>query len=150
VIGVAIKKIMFAYDGTTDNEQHLEWGFNFIKQMAIKTVIVKVIEPLFELETAAPFDAPPPQQYSKSMLNKVAQMFDNRDFSATSSILVGDPDTELAQYAEKEKVDLIICGTGGLGGRRSFLQSRGGIDDENRCKTLDQYMVYSFRAVMAG
>ena len=129
---MALKKVLLAYDGSSNSEQDVEWGLDFVRHTPIETVIVKVIEFQSESEFA------PGAQNSKTILAKIAQAFSDRDVSATTTIITGDPASSLRRYAEKEQVDLIICD-----GFRS-------LSPAGRVSGKSAFKEYSLRAVLAG
>jgi len=118
---MALTKVLLAYDGSENSQKALEWVLNFGQQTSILTVIVKVFELPDDMETGMEGSIKSIHKGLKEQLEKLALIFIEKGLSAKTVILEGDPAAKLIQYAERERVDLIICGTRGLGGFESLL-----------------------------
>lgn len=145
---MTLKKILLAYNGTSSNEQELEWGLNFIRQTPVETVIVKVIEPQnLNGRNNRQDDGPESDDLGtgcNSLLEMAANALEDRECSATITVLAGDPTTEIIQFAQREQVDLILYGSSGLAAMGT---SRTGTPDRRKS---GQYKVYSLRAIAAS
>jgi len=147
---MALKKVLLAYNGAVNSEQDLQWGLNFVRKTPVNTVIVKVIEP----QNLAGYnnrrdDGPGsvgPWHGRNNLLDIAANALEDRELSATTTILAGDTTTEIIQFAEREHVDLILYGSSGFAGLGSSLPAGNGMVEPER-RISGQYMVYSLRAV---
>lgn len=118
---MALTKVLLAYDGSENSQKALEWLLDYVPQTTILTVIVKVLELPNLLGDGMMVAVKALRKNLKEQLATAAQVFTERGLSAKPVVLEGDPASQLIQYAEKEQVDLIICGTRGLGGFKSLL-----------------------------
>jgi nucleotide-binding universal stress UspA family protein len=118
---MALTKVLLAYDGSEYSQKALEWLMCFAGQTAILTVIVKVFDLPADWDSGMGAGVKSIRKNLKDQLEKIAFTFTEKGLSAKTTVLEGDPASQLIQYAKKERVDLIICGTRGLGGFESLL-----------------------------
>jgi len=118
---MGLSKVLLAYDGSENSQKALEWLLNFAQQTTVQTIIIKVLEFPVDLDSVMEAGAKSLRKSLMDQLEKVAGTFTEKGLSAKKIVLEGEPASQLIQYAKKEKVDLIICGTRGLGGFESLL-----------------------------
>ncbi|MDR3564319.1 MAG: universal stress protein [Negativicutes bacterium] len=118
---MALTKVILAYDGSEYSQKALEWLMNFAEQTTILTVIVKVLELPYDLESGMEAGVKSIRKGLKEQLEKVVFAFTEKGISAKAILLEGEAASQLIKYAKKERADLIICGTRGLGGFESLL-----------------------------
>ena len=118
---MALTKVLLAYDGSEQSQKALEWLQNFAQQTTILTVIVRVLELPYDFEIVTEAEVNAIRKSRKELLEKVALTFTEKGLSAKTTVLEGDPASQLIQYAAEEGADLIICGYRGLGGFDSLL-----------------------------
>lgn len=118
---MALTKVFLAYDGSEESQKVLEWLLNCAQQMTILTVIVGVIELPYDLGIELEAEINFVRKNQKDRLKKVVLTFAEKGLLTTTTFLEGDPASQLIQYTAKERVDMIICGSRGVGGFESLL-----------------------------
>ncbi|MBP2667457.1 MAG: UspA protein [Firmicutes bacterium] len=122
---MALKKVLLAYDGSADSQKASEWLLDFAKQTPVETVVVNVFDSAFANDAdfwAKIQDAIEEyRQRMEDVLTTVADTFSANGLTAATVILEGNVASEIIYYAVKEHVDMIVCGTRGLGGFESLL-----------------------------
>jgi nucleotide-binding universal stress UspA family protein len=122
---MALKKVLLAYDGSEDSQKAAEWLLNFAKQTPVETVVVNVFDSAFANDAdfwAKIQDAIEEyRQRMEDILTTVADAFSANGLTAATVILEGHVASAIIQYAVREHMDMVICGTRGLGGFESLL-----------------------------
>ena len=118
---MALKKVLLAYDGSENSRKALEWLLNFAPQTTILTVIVKVLEFPGYIESGLDEVVKLMRENQEEQMEKLTEVFTQKELAAKTIVLDGDPAARLIEYATKERVDLVICGTRGMGGFESLL-----------------------------
>ena len=122
---MALKKVLLAFDGSEDSKKALRWLLDFAKQTPVEIVVVSAIELIFpgdyDFAVGVLAAAETLRKNTKDDLLNAAKVFSDNNLLVSTVILEGNPASEIIQYASKEQVDLIICGTRGMGGFESML-----------------------------
>ena len=118
---MTLTKILLAYDGSEHSQKALEWLQKFAEPTTILIVIATVLEFPADLEIGMGIAVKSIRKSLKARLGNIEQVLIESGLSAKTIVLQGDPASQLIQCAAKERVDLIICGTRGLGGFESLL-----------------------------
>jgi nucleotide-binding universal stress UspA family protein len=121
-----MKKVLLAYDGSESSKKALVWLADFAKQTPVKIVIANVFH--FPGTEWSEYVTSGTQSAMKALLEKAERVLDEgkkmlleSGLIATGIFLEGYPATEIIRYAAEESIDLIICGSRGLGGFESLL-----------------------------
>jgi nucleotide-binding universal stress UspA family protein len=118
---MALKKVLLAYDGSEGSGKAVDWALAFAGQTGVETRVVRVADLPTEVISEIPGILATLRQDIETSQGSILRRFAANGLLATSVILEGAPAFELLQYALQEKVDLIICGSRGLGGFESLL-----------------------------
>lgn len=117
---MSVKRILMAYDGSPNGAKALDWAIELAQQTAAYVSIIGVVDLglghwlLDEgviSESSHQF-----QDNALSLLSSAEKKAIEAGVKANATLLKGDPATLLIEYAQNEKVDLIICGGKGKGG----------------------------------
>ncbi|HWR38914.1 MAG TPA: universal stress protein [Patescibacteria group bacterium] len=116
---MAEKKFVVAYDGSAHAKKALEWAVDLAQKLSAEIFIVTVSERtlhhleesyhLIELE----------KQYHQKFVEEAEEgktLCEKQGVVAHADVLEGHPADEVIKYARKQKADLIVSGTRGLGG----------------------------------
>jgi nucleotide-binding universal stress UspA family protein len=131
-----INKILVAIDGSKESKKALKYSLELAKKFSAKIVMITVIEPvtfpiLFYPEVEVPA-VPTETLYNYSnelkenhqkMLNDALKKIKkfNSDLKVTTKLVEGRPSDKIIEECNKEKCDLIIIGSRGVGGIKQFL-----------------------------
>jgi nucleotide-binding universal stress UspA family protein len=143
----AYQKILVPYDSSKPSETALEHAIQIAKMSGISSaanINVILLHVVQDIPVPATFgaglfksnktgDMITLEQYLKDITleikTDVKKMFEENidkyrnieNVSLQSEVLIGDPSNEILQFANDEKVDLIIIGTTGLSGIKKFV-----------------------------
>ena len=126
-----MKKILVAYDGSTQSKEALDWAINLSLMSEALVIAVKVVEPLEIGQAYAMYEA----GYGKTLIVKLTNreeadkklLQDAIDFgrqkgvTVTTDLLQGNIAATLLEYAKDKRVDIIVAGTKGHGVLGSLL-----------------------------
>ncbi len=126
-----MKKILVAYDGSTQSKEALDWAINLSLMSEALVIAVKVVEPLEIGQAYAMYEA----GYGKTLIEKLTNreeadkklLQDAIDFgrqkgvTVTTDLLQGNIAATLLEYAKDKRVDIIVAGTKGHGVLGSLL-----------------------------
>ena len=117
-MSIEIKHILVALDDAGEPKKGMEKAIYIAKLSGAKITGVNVT-------VVAPTLVAAVTNYKDYLTKQAQKMFDSKKESCekqgvqfASKILHGNPASEIAEFAEKEKVDLVIVGSRGLGGLR--------------------------------
>ncbi len=108
------KTILVGLDGSKQSEKALATAMDLAKKYKSKLHIAIVIIGRRSRITA------PLIAEEQAMLNKAVAVSSKAGIKAKSAILFGIPAEQLAKYAKKEKIDIIILGRFGKGLKAEF------------------------------
>lgn len=122
---VQLKNIFIATDGSQHNKRAIEYGIELAKKTGGKIIVGYV------LDTAAfssiPMDAGWEMMYevmkkeADEAVDYVNQLTETEGIEIEKVILEGHPSHEIIEYAQENKMDIIIMGTLGKSGLDRFL-----------------------------
>ena len=115
-MSIETKHILVALDDAGESKKGMEQAIYFAKLSGAKITGVNVI-------VVAPTLVSTVTNYRDHLTKKAQEMLDSAKESCekqgiqfASKILDGSPASKIAEFAEEEKVDLVIVGSRGLGG----------------------------------
>ncbi len=123
-----INKLLVAYDGSAQSQKALDWAIDIIEYTHADLLIVSVVTPpivysgfdqnsgimlgpLWEIA----------EQETKKVLDTALTYCRDKNVPAQTILLHGIPDDEIIKYAHQQEINMIICGTRGLGGFEGLL-----------------------------
>lgn len=116
---MAVKKILLAYDTSDGSRKALNWTVEFARQNEVEVHVVTVIDSNGMITLEAGQQAVDiglaREQYLHSLNEAVEPFCSGYACTVRKQVLEGNPTEEMLHYAEKENVDLVICGTQGMG-----------------------------------
>ncbi|HUT06337.1 MAG TPA: universal stress protein [Nitrosopumilaceae archaeon] len=111
-----INNILVPLDGSKDSIRGLDKAISIAKQSDGVITGINVV-------TVAPTLASSVINYKKFLTKKAEEMLDSakkncekQDVKFSSKILYGSPASKIAEFAEKEKFDVVVVGSRGIGG----------------------------------
>ncbi|MCX7780821.1 MAG: universal stress protein [Negativicutes bacterium] len=117
-----IKKIVVAYDGSTQSKKALDWaiamGSADTEIIAVTVVRPPEFSPMVSEVDEFYADA---ERFYQPMLEKVRIYGKSNNKEIKTLILHGHPAESIVHFAYEQKADLIITGTRGLGGFKSLV-----------------------------
>ena len=126
-----MKKILVAYDGSTQSKEALDWAINLSLMSEALVIAVKVVEPLEIGQAYAMYEA----GYGKTLIEKLINREEadkkllqdaiafgrQKGVTVTTDLLQGNIAATLLEYAKDKRVDIIVAGTKGHGVLGSLL-----------------------------
>lgn len=116
-----IKRILVALDGSDASKKGLDKAVYIAKLSGAKLTGVTVV-------VVYPTLAGTVINYKKYLTEKMEKMLDlvkkdceNQKVTFTHKILYGKPSSQIAEFASKEKFDLVVIGSKGIGGFRGTI-----------------------------
>ena len=113
-----IKHIVVALDESGEPKKGLEKAIYIAKLSGAKITGVNVTVVAPTLVAAVTNYKDYLTKKAQEMLDSVKESCEKQGVQFASKILNGNPASEITEFAEKEKVDLVIVGSKGLGGFR--------------------------------
>ena len=122
---MSVRRIVFSFDGSETSLKALPWAIRFAKESGAATVLLSVFEPLaqYPIGKAAnllQFEMSA-KQYLEDLQNEAKEAFLKEGLTIETVLLDGNPADEIISYAAANPIDLILCGTRGLGEIGSLL-----------------------------
>ncbi|ORX56843.1 adenine nucleotide alpha hydrolases-like protein [Hesseltinella vesiculosa] len=135
------RRIVIAYDGTEDARKLFDWSIKNIVNPNTDHVILVSAQPRtgkvggerrgsLNMLTTTPtrvneaikeVDEHPQGASIRQVLSTMAEQLQSAHISSEQHILWGDPKETLPKYTQKNKVDLLIVGSRGLGSIKSVI-----------------------------
>lgn len=118
-----IKKIVVAYDGSSESERALNWAIDLAGKLRSDVVVVSVVKPPEFSPTISEIEEfyEDGEKYFRPLLNKVAEKVNSLSISLRTEILRGHPAESIVRYAFDRRADLVVMGTRGTGGFKSLI-----------------------------
>ncbi len=121
-----MKKVLLAYDGSAGSGKALAWLADFAKQTPLEIVVVNVFH--FPDTQWSDYLATGTQRAldilvrrAEAVLEEAEKLFTERGVAVKTIFLDGAPAVEIIRYSSAESIDLIVCGSRGLGGFEALL-----------------------------
>jgi nucleotide-binding universal stress UspA family protein len=111
--------ILLAYDGSDSARRALEQAADMVD--GGKLSVISVAEILPQVGRAGAMIIPEVEVERKRDLSETMEFLQKRGVKANAVVRHGDPATMIIDEAEKEKADLIVVGTRGLGNAKRWL-----------------------------
>ncbi|MDU2064110.1 MAG: universal stress protein [Sporomusaceae bacterium] len=120
---MAGKKLIVAYDGSTDSKKALTMAVDYAKEITSEIYILSVYDVHYALADGAYYSefAKESEQAFEEKMTLGKKFCEEQGIAVTTEVLQGDPADEIIKYARRQKADLIITGTRGLGGFAQLL-----------------------------
>lgn len=112
------EKILLATDGSENSRRAADDAAGFARDLSSHVILVYIIQtpPSQSRMVQANFDVHSLLiEDAKSRINDIITIFEQGDLSYTLKVAIGDPAAEIIEIADREKTDLIIIGSRGLG-----------------------------------
>ena len=115
-MGGEIKHILVALDDSDTSKEGLDKAINLAKLSGAKITGVNavVVHPTL-VSTVTSYRSYLTKEAEK-MLDSAKESCEKQGIQFTSEVLQGSPASKIAEFAEKQNVDLIVIGSRGLGG----------------------------------
>jgi len=121
-----IKKILVAYDGSTQSKEALDWAIDLSLTTQAQVVVVKVIEMMSLGEMSALYEAGASDSLvaqideikkadEKLLADTITTVGKRKDVAITTALLHGNVAAAIIEYSIENKMDLIVVGTKGHG-----------------------------------
>ncbi|WOF16640.1 universal stress protein [Methanoplanus sp. FWC-SCC4] len=112
------KKILLATDGSENARRAAEKAAGFAKDLSSHVILVYIINnpPSQSRMVKANFDVHSLlEEDAKTRIKDTIDIFENNGLPYTLKVAIGDPAAEIIEIAEREKADMIVIGSRGLG-----------------------------------
>ncbi|GBG54757.1 universal stress protein [Sporomusaceae bacterium FL31] len=118
-----IKKIVVAYDGSSERERALNWAIDLAGKLRSDVVVVSVVKPPEFSPTISEIEEfyEDGEKHFRPLLNKVEEKVNSLSISLRVEILRGHPTESIVRYAFDRRADLVAMGTRGTGGFKSLI-----------------------------
>jgi len=118
-----IKKIVVAYDGSSESERALNWAIDLAGKLRSDVVVVSVVKPPEFSPTISEIEEfyEDGEKHFRPLLNKVEEKVNSLIISLRTEILRGHPAESIVRYAFDRRADLVVMGTRGTGGFKSLI-----------------------------
>ncbi|MBU2700618.1 nucleotide-binding universal stress UspA family protein [Sporomusaceae bacterium BoRhaA] len=115
---MADKKIIVAYDGSSDSKKALSMATDLSKDIAADVVVVSVYDVPIALADGVSYSewAADCEKACEARVAEGKKLCEDKGIVVYTEVLQGNPADEIIKYAENEQAYLIISGTRGLGG----------------------------------
>jgi len=111
-----IKKILVPLDGSENSNRGLDAAINIAKLSGAKIIGVNAVVVHPTLVSTVTNYRDYLTKEAKKMLDSAKESCEKQEIQFTSEVLQGSPASEIAEFAEKQNVDLIVIGSRGLSG----------------------------------
>jgi len=122
---MSYKKILIPTDGSAVSMEAANQALEIAKAMNSKVHVIYVVDivPFVGLPTEGLWESMKEilEEEGTEALQKIKKKAKEMGLHITSEVLEGSPSNEIVQYAEKEKMDLIVIGTSGKSGLDKIL-----------------------------
>jgi nucleotide-binding universal stress UspA family protein len=122
---VTYERILLPLDGSPMAEQALPHAIAQAEQLGAMLILLRVLEPLPHVRgmSAADIDSIKQQtrEWAQEYLDQLIADVRNRGISASAAIVEGGPNATILQFAEKNRVDLIVICSRGRSGLSRWL-----------------------------
>ena len=115
-MSIETKHILVALDDAGESKKGMEKAIYIAKLSGAKITGVNVIVVTPTLASTVTNYRDYLTKKAQEMLDSTKKSCDEQGIQFASKILDGSPASKIAEFAEKEKVDLVIVGSRGLGG----------------------------------
>ncbi|KAF1077246.1 universal stress protein [Methanogenium sp. MK-MG] len=112
------EKILLATDGSENARRAADEAAGFARKLSSHVILVYIINtpPSQSRMAKANFDVHSLlEEDAKSDIKNTLDIFETESLAYTLKVAIGDPAAEIIEMAEKEKADLIVIGSRGLG-----------------------------------
>ncbi len=112
------KKILLATDGSENARRAANEAAGFVRELSSHVILVYIVNnpPSQSRMVKANFDVHSLlEEDAKSDIKDTLDIFEEEGLAYTLKVAIGDPAAEIIEVAEKEKADLIVIGSRGLG-----------------------------------
>ncbi len=112
------EKILLATDGSENARRAADEAAGFARELLSHVILVYIIQnpPSQSRMVQANFDVHSLlEEDAKSRIKDIIDIFEQETLPYVLKVAIGDPATEIIEIAEKEKTDLIVIGSRGLG-----------------------------------
>ncbi|GAB7015370.1 universal stress protein [Methanogenium cariaci] len=112
------EKILLATDGSENAQRAADKAADFARELSSHVILVYIINtpPSQSRMVQANFDVHSLlEEDAKSDIKNTLDIFEQGGLAYTLKVAIGDPAAEIIGIAEKEKADLIVIGSRGLG-----------------------------------
>ncbi len=113
---LGIKHILVALDDSDTSKVGLDKAINIAKLSGAKITGVSAVVVHPTLVSTVTNYRDYLTNEAKKMLDSSKEYCEKQEIKFTSEVLQGNPASEIAEFAEKQNVDLIVIGSRGLGG----------------------------------
>lgn len=121
-----IKKILVAYDGSTQSKEALDWAIDLSLLAKAQVMVVKVTEMINLREMTDLYEAGSMESLAaqiegirkidrKLLEDAVAAIGDRKGVAITTALLHGNVAASIIEFAKENGADLIVAGTKGHG-----------------------------------
>ncbi|WAI00681.1 universal stress protein [Methanogenium organophilum] len=111
-------KILLATDGSENARRAADEAAGLARELSSHVILVYIINtpPSQSRMAKANFDVHSLlEEDARSEIKDTIQIFEKEDLPYTLKVAIGDPAAEIIEIAEKEKTDMIVIGSRGLG-----------------------------------
>ena len=115
-MSIETKHILVALDEAGEPRKGMEKAIYLAKLSGAKITGVNVVVVSPTLDSTVTNYRDYLAEKAQGMLDRVKESCEKQGIQLASKILHGNPASEIAEFAEEEKVDLVIVGSRGLGG----------------------------------
>ncbi|RBW70665.1 universal stress protein [Bacillus taeanensis] len=121
------KKILAAYDGSELSQKALRHAVEMTKQnKESELIVVSAVNPTGPMTHPSIYEqiAQSLTEQAQELIEDVKQTLDSLSNNTSTFVIMGNPAQKIVEFADSNKVDLIVMGSRGLGGiRELFLGS---------------------------
>jgi nucleotide-binding universal stress UspA family protein len=119
------KRILLPLDGSVTSEQALPHAIAQAKQFGAMLILLRVLEPLPHVRGMSVGDIATIKQqtteWAQEYLGRLVTNAQDEGVSAQTSVVEGQPNVTILQFAEKNQVDLIVISSRGRSGLSRWL-----------------------------
>jgi nucleotide-binding universal stress UspA family protein len=119
------KRILLPLDGSATSEQALPHAIAQAKQFGAMLILLRVLEPLPHVRGMSVGDIATIKQqtteWAQEYLGRLVTNAQDEGVSAQTSVVEGQPNVTILQFAEKNQVDLIVISSRGRSGLSRWL-----------------------------
>jgi len=115
-MSIETKHILVALDDTGESKKGMEKAIYIAKLSGAKITVVTVIVVTSTLAATVTNYREYLTKKAQEMLDSAKESCEKEGIQFASKVLDGSPASKISEFAEEEKVDLVIVGSRGLGG----------------------------------
>ena len=117
-----IQKILVPVDGSECTEKTIDFACDIAKKFRSELILLCVVpQPILFGVEAGIVDFRPLEDAGKDILDSSKQIAKKRGLSPDTRLETGQAADKISQIAEDENIDLIVIGSRGMSGVKSFL-----------------------------